>query len=459
MPPGSKPQFSAVSLFSNCGAGDLGYSQAGFKFEIMAELDPRRLSIALLNHPGALGVAGDLRKTWRDVIKRYRGRCGSARPALLAACPPCQGMSTACSGRGLADDPDAGSRDKRNLLVMVIASVASALHPRLIVLENVEAFLTRKVRHPRTGESISAAALLIGMLKPKYSVFPLLTDLADYGVPQHRKRAFLTFVANSEKHLSFLHEAKRAPYPRPTHEQEPVTLRDTLAALGAEHLDAASEKTAGTGMHSVPVWLDRRYAMVAAIRPNTGASAWDNCACEACGRVPVSTDDVLCPKCAAPLLRPIVKARNGRYRFISGFRSSSYRRMDPNSPASTITTASGHVGSDITIHPSENRLLSPLECAHVQTFPKGFHWGKALEKWGATNVRAMIGEAVPPLFTRLHGRSLIGVLTGNWTLAPIAQSDPRCGAARWKLCLDEDRSGKRFYKPRSPLSSKLRASG
>ena len=33
----------AVSLFSNCGAGDVGYRQSGFQFDMMAELDPRRL--------------------------------------------------------------------------------------------------------------------------------------------------------------------------------------------------------------------------------------------------------------------------------------------------------------------------------------------------------------------------------------------------------------------------------
>lgn len=59
----------AVSLFSNCGAGGVGYREAGFRFDVMAELDPRRLDVCLLNHPGAEGVPGDLRKTWQTVIK------------------------------------------------------------------------------------------------------------------------------------------------------------------------------------------------------------------------------------------------------------------------------------------------------------------------------------------------------------------------------------------------------
>ena len=33
------PEADAVSLFSNCGAGDLGFAAAGFRFRVMAELD------------------------------------------------------------------------------------------------------------------------------------------------------------------------------------------------------------------------------------------------------------------------------------------------------------------------------------------------------------------------------------------------------------------------------------
>ncbi len=104
-------------------------------------------------------------------------------------------------------------------------------------------------------------------------------------------------------------------------------------------------------------------------------------------------------------------------------------------PAATITTGTGHLGSHFTIHPYENRLFSPLECAYLQTFPDDFEWGDALKKWGHTNVRDMIGEAVPPLYTELHGHVLVGLLTGVWTSAPITRSDSRCEVASRKLGL------------------------
>jgi DNA (cytosine-5)-methyltransferase 1 len=432
----------AVSLFSNCGAGDLGYHEAGFRFDVMAELDPRRLEVCLLNHPEADGVPGDLRTTWPEVVKRYREKAGRMRPALLAACPPCQGMSSARSGRGLGDDADAGSKDARNLLVVVIAKVAKALQPQFIVVENVPQFLTRKIRHPETNEPVSAASLLVSLLADKYQVFPILTDLADYGVPQTRKRTFLTFIRRNIINLHTITARGVAPYPKPTHALDhggpgPVILRDALEELELPSLDAQSAQQAisaiGDGLHTIPIWPEQRYAMVAAIPPNSGASAWENNSCKQCGVVSVGEEDVLCPVCNEPLLRPVVQNNDGTYRFVTGFRSSSYRRMSPERPAATITTASGHLGSDLTIHPFENRVLSTLECARLQTFPTNFKWGGALKKWGHTNIRDMIGEAVPPRFTELHGNVLIEILSRRLTMDLMAITDPRYRNASNKL--------------------------
>jgi DNA (cytosine-5)-methyltransferase 1 len=109
--------------------------------------------------------------------------------------------------------------------------------------------------------------------------------------------------------------------------------------------------------------------------------------------------------------------------------------MKSDEPASTITTASGHIGSNNTIHPFENRVLSTLECALLQTFPLSFKWGDSLERSGHTNVRAMIGEAVPPLFTRLHGKVLLAILDHGRTTRLLPATDSRCTKAMKPLRL------------------------
>ena len=423
----------AISLFSNCGAGDVGFAEAGFQFEVMAELDPRRLAVALLNHPKATGIPGDLRVTLPSVIASYRRRAGATAPALLAACPPCQGMSSAQSGRGLGSDPDAGSKDERNLLVKVIADAVNELNPRTIVVENVQAFLMRKVRHPRTGVAISAANYLIDELADRYAVYPLSTDLADFGIPQSRKRSFLTFILRTEPALEMLSQRGKVPYPWASHSNShsgPVSLESALKSFGLDELDARNKITAvgDLPMHRVPIWSEQLYRMVNAIPPSSGLSAWDNLECLTCGTRARDPKRVRCSRCRSVLPRPITKNSDGELRLVRGFHSS-YRRMSPDEPAATITTASGHVGSDRTIHPWENRVLSPLECALLQTFPLHFKWGDALEEWGHTNVRAMIGEAVPPLFTKKHGRTISQLLRGVPPRLALDDIDRRVQAA------------------------------
>lgn len=428
----TKP-YRAVSLFSNCGAGDVGYARAGFSFEVMAELEQRRLDVALLNHPRAAGVPGDLRQTWPKVVSAYRRRAGAARPALLAACPPCQGMSTARGGRGREHDADAGSRDRRNLLVAVVGAVAAELRPRLVVVENVEAFLTRRIRDPDTGKPLSAAALLARLLHDEYELVPMVADLSKFGVPQKRKRAFLTFIHRTEPGLAWLNAAQAAPYPRQSHGApglpDVVSVSTALNCAALRSLDAASPDVAADPedpMHFVPVWMDRRYEITRAIPPGSGRSAWENDTCTKCGANATSRAECLCASCGAVLPRPVTFDDSGAPRLVRGFHTS-YRRMPADLPAPTVTTASGHIGSDFTIHPTEHRLLSPRECAVLQTFPRDFEWGDALERWGATNVRAMIGEAVPPRFTELHGRALARVLScsgrGRTSLLSVS-SDP-----------------------------------
>lgn len=407
----------------------------------MSELVEKRLAVASLNHPGAVAVPGDLRTTWPVVVDAFRERHGSETPTLLAGCPPCQGMSSARGSRGKENDPDAGSRDGRNLLVLPIASVAEELKPLFVVVENVPAFLRRKVRDPSTGIPLSAAKLLCDRLQADYRAFALLVDLCEYGVPQSRLRAFLTFVRRRTEALEVLERTASSPFPAPTHggSGNPtfITIDHALAEVGLPPLDARTSESAVTAdhpLHRVPVWDRRRYEMVAAIPPGSGGSAWDNECCGRCGHAQCEPTEAVCPVCRSPLLRPVVSNPDGSWRLVRGFRNSSYRRMDPTRPAATITTASGNMGSDRTIHPWENRVLSPAECAHLQTIPADFDWGDAIESWGVSRVRQMIGEAVPPRFTALHGRVLMSLSQNNSdVLDALPQGDARCSKADARL--------------------------
>ncbi|WP_199781313.1 DNA cytosine methyltransferase, partial [Cronobacter sakazakii] len=95
-------------------------------------------------------------------------------------------------------------------------------------------------------------------------------------------------------------------------------------------------------------------------------------------------------------------SKNGEVKLIKGF-VSAYKRMYWDKPASTITTRSAYACSDHKVHPSENRVLSIYEIAQLQGIDiDEVIWKDSTGKqFSDTLLRELIGESVPPLFTKI----------------------------------------------------------
>ncbi|MFN0135995.1 MAG: DNA cytosine methyltransferase, partial [Phycisphaerae bacterium] len=251
-----------------------------------------------------------------------------------------------------------------------------------------------------------------------YQFWATTIDIADYGVPQSRTRAAIVGIRATEKCVAALREAAVAPIPAPTHcdggidgYARWVTVRQWCEARQYPALDASCESmaTSADPLHNVPWYDTERYRLIADIPKHSGKSAYDNGSCPNCEMSVGTTKRANCPHCGRALwTRPRTRGR-GRPRLITGF-LSSYRRMRSDRPAATITTNSSHVGSDWKIHPWENRVLSARECGDLQTVPHWYSWAAALDDGQRYLARTLIGEALPPYFTYLHGRVLASLL-------------------------------------------------
>ena len=415
--PTDAPSRTAVSLFSGGGLSDLGYELAGFGFVVQVENNQRRSAIGAENFPTSQWLTCDVRDSVNEIAAAYRQKT-SGRLDLLVATPPCQGMSSSNPSRGKRQTPQANALEEKNRLLLEVIPVARQLKPRLIVIENVRQVLTLEVECD--GEKVTAVDLLRGGLS-EYEVFPSIVNVADYGVPQVRKRALVVAIHKNETCLEGMLSQKRlpAPVPYPTHAEQSsngtqpwISIREWLEAMEYEALDAGTKGTArGTHpLHFVPAYGPDRYRQVSEIPAHSGRSAYDNDKCPSCGRQGVGVDLVVCPSCGGVMYnRPYVE-RDGQPSLIKGFKSS-YRRMSPERPAYTITTNSSHIGSDFKIHPWENRVLSVLECADLQTVPRFYDWTRATKERTVYLVRNLIGEAFPPYFTYLHGQVLDELLS------------------------------------------------
>ncbi len=415
----------AISLFSGAGLSDLGYELAGFKFLVHSELDANRAALCKENFPRSKVVVGDLSEEWEEVVAEY-GSPNEGQLHLLSVTPPCQGMSSSNPGRGKVSNSKL--RDKRNRLLLEAIPVIKELKPRVVVAENVMQVLKETVDF---GSKLQKVVEAFGEELSDYQLFAGVVQVADYGVPQVRKRAILVAMRRDEPCLDELQRSGALPWPRATRAEKPVdglrpwvTLETWLNQMDYPTLDARNEESArceDDPLHFVPAYEGDRYSWVADIPPRSGQSAYQNSNCRSCGHLGVPEWKAFCPRCEAPMTnRPYVREKDGAFRLIKGFKSS-YRRMFPDRPAPTITTASSHLGSDYKIHPWENRVLSIRECADLQTVPRFYDWGWAIRTRHTYLARQVIGEALPPWFTYLHGLTLRDFLSNRVNADSLAQ--------------------------------------
>ena len=409
--------WTAVSLFSGAGLSDLGYEMAGFGFTVQVELDAQRAAIGADNFPSSTWLTCDVRDNASTIAAAYK-RCTPERLDLLVATPPCQGMSSSNPSRGKRETPCDKALEEKNRLFLEVIPVAGRLVPRVIVIENVRQVLTLEVEQ---GDRAGSALAILRDGLTDYKVFPNVVNVADYGVPQVRRRALVVAVHKDEPWLERMIVHGEAPIPARSHGEHFakglrrwVSIREWLEGMAYETLDARSQESArGTSpLHFVPAYGPDRYRQVLEIPPYSGLSAYDNDVCPSCGQNDIAVGLMYCPACDGLMRnRPYVQ-RDGRPALIRGFKSS-YRRMCSERPGYTITTNSSHIGSDFKIHPWENRVLSILECADIQTVPRFYDWTRASRDRRSYLIRNLIGEAFPTYFTYLHGLALAGLLSSS----------------------------------------------
>ncbi len=171
-----------IDNFAGGGGASAGIEMAGFAVDIAVNHDEIALGIHEANHPGATHLCENV---WAvDPVQATKGR-----PVGLAwFSPDCKHFSKAKGGK---------PTDKRiRSLAWVVTRWAKAVHPRIIILENVEEFadwgpLTadNKPCPHRKGKTFRAWVSRLRNLG--YEVDHKILRACDYGAPTIRKRLFL----------------------------------------------------------------------------------------------------------------------------------------------------------------------------------------------------------------------------------------------------------------------------
>lgn len=425
-----------VSLFSGGGFGDVGI-HFGAKLPIIAccELLPDRAAVLKTLFPQAAHLVGDIRALRREVVDAVQRRTGGQRPFLLVMSPPCQGMSSNGAGR-IGSAVKSGKRDRvdpRNSLIIPGLEVAEMLQPEWVVVENVKHMLKTSVAN-EFGEPENIVHM-IGRRLPNYGVAARVLDAASFGVPQRRER-LITICGRNRPHVDAFHPRAnlecRVSLERATQHLPPL---DSQLNLRDE----------ADSVHHVPRWNDMQYFCMR--HTPQGRSAFSNARCVDCG-TDAEHEAVDCAQCGRELPRPIRAVRGwscsgcgefadvrrvacsccgyvrasepevSKRRLIRAFKTS-YCRMRAGEPASTLTTNSGVISSDVKGHPTQNRVLSVREVlivASMAPYP-GFDppWADAcrqVEALPGRVVREISGESIPPLLAQRIVERILHVSDG-----------------------------------------------
>lgn len=212
-PKKSTKRLTAIDLFAGAGGFSEGLGQAGIHVLLAQELHPQPALTHVFNHPGTVGVVGDVRKLDPVLIKRLLIKHhGTDAIDIIVGGPPCQGFSTA--GKKNEHDP-------RNTLFDDYCNIVEAIRPKAIVLENVPGF-----KKMYGGKMYLAARERLEAMG--YEVDDSLVNAVDFGLPQRRLRFVLVGVRKGE--------GLRFTWPQPTHLNPGGSAPDLFSTAQRRHV-------------------------------------------------------------------------------------------------------------------------------------------------------------------------------------------------------------------------------
>ncbi|MDI9334650.1 MAG: DNA cytosine methyltransferase [Cytophagales bacterium] len=335
----------AIDLF--CGVGGLtqGLREAGISVVAGIDIDPSCAHPFEANHPQSRFLlksveslsAADLHALWPSNSIR-----------LLAGCAPCQPFSS--YARNAPKD-----HSKWGMLFHFSRLIRDT-KPEFVTMENV----------PGLAREAPFVDFLNTLKEGGYQVAYQTVNVADFGVPQQRKR--LVLIASKLGQISL---------PSPTHSGSKnwLSVKDAIGKLPV--LDAG-EIDKNDLLHRSARLSPLNSSRIRASKPGGTWRDW--------------------PK---ELVAECHRKESGKHS------AGVYGRMRWDQPAPTMTTLCCGFGNGRFGHPEQNRAISLREAAIFQSFPINYQFASANNLISIKRVSKLIGNAVPPKLGEAVGITLI----------------------------------------------------
>ncbi|MEE1050116.1 MAG: DNA cytosine methyltransferase [Clostridia bacterium] len=340
--------FTGLSLFSGAGIAELNLNPY-INFVLANEIVPIRARVHEFWHKNTDMVCGDI--TDDGIKKQIIEASINKKVNFILATPPCQGVSLI----GKNKRNEQFLKDSRNFLIFHVMDIIDRINPDVVVIENVDRFL--KIKFPFNDTYADIDTILKHKYSKQYSINTNIYNAADYGVPQSRKRCII--VLNKSGYT----------YSPPSKNAKATTVFEAIGHLPSlESGQSTSVKNHNAKKHPDSHILCMKHTP-------TGKSAFQN--------------DVFFPK-----------KKDGTR--ITGF-PYTYKRIDWDKPAPTITMRSDTISTTHTVHPGRPLGNGLFSDARVLTLRELFILSSInpdidIPDFASENqIRYMVGESVPPL--------------------------------------------------------------
>ena len=338
-----KSRLKGLSLFANVGIAET-YIDKYVDMKVANELIDKRAKFYTELYPKTIMIQGNILDS--IVFKKTIESSLEKKCNFIMATPPCQGMSVA--GKMAEDDP-------RNSLIIKVVEAIKIIKPKYFLIENVQ-------KMPKTyitfkGEKIRISDFLINELSSDYNINFCVLDSADFGTPQTRKRSI---TLGSDLASDIWDEPKKS--------KKIISVRDAISYLPS----LESNQKSKIKYHVAKKQNDRHILWLK--NTPTGKTAFENKI-----HYPQKSDGTR----------------------IKGF-MTTYKRIEWDKPAPTITMCNGAVSSQNNVHPGRPKKNGEYSDARVLTLKEIFilsglpnDWNPP--EWASENmIREVIGEGVPP---------------------------------------------------------------
>lgn len=373
-------QFPVISLFSGAGGLDIGLEESGFHTAACVEYDEDCRETLRYNRPewklfedgvfieeGILKtrIPGDIRDIGEDELLRF-ANLKKGEASLVVGGAPCQPFSNIGKKLGKNDE-------KNGDLFLEFVRMVKGVSPEAFIFENVVGITQEK--HSDVINYMVDKFKGLG-----YGISYTILNSANYGVPQRRERFFLIGIKGVEK----------PAFPFPTHFKDERHYNNFVKDFEkVPELQFKRWVSVNDAFSKMPKKQENRidYALMNISEKVVERMTFINQG-ENFKVLPMD----LRPNCW----------KNGGHQG-----NDTFGRIIADLPSYTIRTAAYNPAKGQYIHPTENRGLSTVEMATLQSFP--FDWyfrRKGSDRVTLVSGGRQIGNAVPPLLAKALGAAI-----------------------------------------------------